>query len=141
MRIFMAGLATETNTFSPIPTGESGFAETALFRGDATRHPPMLFSEPLHVWRRLAEADGHEVIEGLLAAAQPAGRTVGPVYEAFREEILDGLRAAMPVEMVLLSMHGAMVAKNEDDCEGDVLAQIREIVGDSVPKRLNHHHL
>jgi len=55
MRVFIACLGTETNTFSPIPTGHATFAETMLHRGDATRHPPTLFSGPLHVWRRRAE--------------------------------------------------------------------------------------
>ena len=34
MRIFTASLVTETNTFSPIPTGERSFAERMLRRGD-----------------------------------------------------------------------------------------------------------
>ncbi len=132
MKLFMACLGTETNTFSPIPTGNAGFAETMLFRGDATQHEANLFSVPLHVWRRAAEADGIEVAEGLATFAQPAGVTVRRTYEAFRDELLEGLRAAMPVDMVLLSMHGAMVADGYNDCEGDVLTRVREITGDKV---------
>ncbi len=55
MRVFIAGLVTETNTFSPLPTGWAGFEEGGLFRGDATRHEPRHFTAPLHEWRRLAE--------------------------------------------------------------------------------------
>lgn len=133
MKIFIATLATETNTFSPIPTGREGFEEMSLFRGDATRHTPFIFSEPLYVWRDLARTDGHQVVESLCAAAQPAGRTVAHVYEGFRDDILSDLRAARPVDLVLLMMHGAMVAEGEDDCEGDVLARVREVVGPDVP--------
>ena len=46
-----------------------------------------------------------------------------------RDEILDQLRAAMPVDGVLLGLHGAMVAYGYDDCEGDLIARVREIVG------------
>ncbi len=46
-----------------------------------------------------------------------------------REEILDQLKAAMPVDGVLLGMHGAMVADGYDDCEGDMLERVRAIVG------------
>ncbi len=133
MKVFIACLATETNTFSPMPTGAQGFEETGLFRGDATRHPPFLFSEPLCVWREMAEAEGHEVVESLCAAAQPAGRTVAHVYQGFRDEILSDLKAAMPVDMVLLMLHGAMVAEGEDDCEGDIIARARDLVGDGIP--------
>ncbi len=133
MKVFIAALATETNTFSPIPTGEFGFRETGLFHGDATRHPPSIFSEPLCVWRELAEAEGHTVVESLCAAAQPAGRTVASVYQAFRDEIIADMRAAMPLDIVLFMLHGAMVAEGEDDCEGDLIARARAVIGPDVP--------
>ncbi len=129
MKAFIACLGTETNTFSPIPTGMQNFAETMLFHGDATQHEPNLFSEPLHVWRQCAEARNWEVAESIAAFAQPAGTTVGPVYEALRDELLDDLRKAMPVDMVLLCMHGAMVAEGYLDCEGDILESVRKVVG------------
>lgn len=129
MNVFMACLGTETNTFSPLPTGQQGFADTMLWRGDATSRPETLFSGPLHVWRRAAEARQARVTESLCAFAQPAGITVRRVYEGFREEILADLAAAMPVDIVLLSMHGAMVADGYDDCEGDLLEKVRAIVG------------
>ena len=129
MKVFIACLGTETNTFSPLPTAEAGFREWMLYRGDATRRPENLFSAPLHVWRRAAEAQQAEVAESLSAFAQPAGVTVRKVYEGFRDEILTDLKAAMPVDLVLLSLHGAMVADGYDDCEGDLLEKIRAIVG------------
>ena len=53
MKLFMACLGTETNTFSPMPTGAETFAETMLFRGDASRHEGHLFSEPLKVLKEI----------------------------------------------------------------------------------------
>ena len=128
MRVFIACLGTETNTFSSLPTGEQTFRDTAVFDGDATRHEPSPFSLPLHVWRRRAEEQGHEVIEGFCAFAQPAGRTIRRVYEGYRDRILAEARAALPLDLVLVNMHGAMVAEGYDDCEGDLLARLREIV-------------
>ena len=63
----------------------------------------------------------------------PAGRTVKKVYEAFRDEIVADLKAALPVDGVFLSMHGAMVAEGYDDCESDILAHVRKAVGPDVP--------
>lgn len=132
MKTFIACLGTETNTFSPIPTGEETFAETMLYHGDATANEPSLFSGPLHVWRRAAERQGGEVVESLAAFAQPAGITIRRVYEKYRDYIIKDLVAAAPVQMVLLNMHGAMVAEGYDDCEGDLLARIRQVVGPGV---------
>lgn len=127
MKLLIACLATETNTFSPMPTGRNSFEASCLTR-KATQMPGNLFTAPLHEWRRMGEEHGWEVIESLSAAAQPAGTTVRAVYEAFRDEILDDIKAHQP-DVLLMSMHGAMVADGYDDCEGDMMARAREIMG------------
>jgi len=132
MKLFMACLGTETNTFSPLPTGEETFRETMLYRGDGSRHPRGFGAGQLAVWREAGEAAGMEVVESLCAFAQPAGITARPVYESFRDEILADLEAALPVDMVLLAMHGAMVAEGYDDCEGDLLGRVRAVVGEET---------
>jgi microcystin degradation protein MlrC len=133
MKLFAAELATETNTFSPAPTGLAAFAENGIYRGDASRLAPKGTGLMLATLRGLAEADGHAFVESVCAVAQPAGPTLRAVYERFRDEILTDLRAAMPVDAVQLFLHGAMVADGYDDCEGDLLARVREIVGPGIP--------
>ena len=129
MKLFIATLATETNTFSPLPTGRAAFVEREFFRDDGSRQPPRLGNIPLIEWRRMGEAEGHTVAESISTFAQPAGRTLRGVYEELRDTILDDLKAAMPVDAVLLFMHGAMVADGYDDCEGDTLERVRVVVG------------
>jgi microcystin degradation protein MlrC len=73
------------------------------------------------------------VVESLCTLAQPGGRTVRAVYEMLRDEILADLRAVLPVDAVQLLLHGAMAADGYDDCEGDLAARIRAIVGPGVP--------
>ena len=127
MKVFIAGFDTETNTFSPIPTGYQSFVDGFMARGDATQQDPNYCSAQLHTWRRLAEARSWEVVEGLCTLAEPGGLITRPTYESLRDEILEGLRAALPVDMVLLALHGAMVADGYDDCEGDILERVRDI--------------
>lgn len=131
MRIFMALLTTETNTFAPLPTGLACFVEGGLAHGDASSRPESTIGVLVAEWRRLAEADGHTVIEGLAANAQPGGRTVRSVYESFRDQIVSGARDARP-DIVLLSLHGAMAADGYDDCEGDLLHHLRAALGPNV---------
>ena len=83
-------------------------------------------------WRELAQGDGHTAIESIAAVAEPGGRTVRAVYETLRDEILRSVRDALPLDVVLLYLHGAMAAEGYDDCEGDILARCREIVGPKV---------
>ena len=49
VKVFIACLGTETNTFSNLPTGWKTFEETMLFYGDATDNEPNTFSLPLHI--------------------------------------------------------------------------------------------
>ena len=129
MRLFVASLATETNTFSPIPTDRRAFEDA--FYAAPGQHPetPTLCSAPFIAARRRARADGFTLIEGTATWAEPAGLVGRSTYEGLRNEILDQLRAAAPVDVVLFGLHGAMVADGYDDCEGDLLARARAIIG------------
>ncbi|WEJ13358.1 M81 family metallopeptidase [Sinorhizobium prairiense] len=132
MRIFTAALATETNTFSPICIDRRAF-EASLYAPPG-KHPetPTLCTAPITVGRRVTAQKGWELIEGTAAWADPAGLVNRQTYEDLRDEILDQLRAALPVDAVVLGLHGAMVADGCEDTEGDLLQRVREIVGPDV---------
>ncbi len=129
MKVFIAGLDTETNTFAPIPTGYQSFSECFLAHGNGTSLAPNYVSGQLLVWRRRAEARGWQVVEGLCSFAEPGGLIVRRAYEQLRDELLDDLKRALPVDMVVLALHGAMAAEGYDDCEGDILARVRALAG------------
>ena len=133
MRIFAATLATETNTFAPMATGLADFQAGGGYFA-AGQHPPQatLFSAPLVAARQRAAEQGHTLLEGLVAMAQPSGTTTRAAYETLRDQLLADLRAALPLQVVLLGLHGAMVADGYDDCEGDLLQRVRTIVGPAV---------
>ncbi|AIM03275.1 M81 family metallopeptidase [Sinorhizobium meliloti] len=132
MRIFTAALATETNTFSPICIDRRAF-EASLYAPPG-KHPetPTLCTAPITVGRRVTAQKGWELIEGTAAWADPAGLVNRQTYEDLRDEILGQLRSALPVDAVVLGLHGAMVADGCEDTEGDLLQRVREIVGADV---------
>src|SRR6516225_10112478 len=98
MRIFAATLATETNTFSPLPTSLAAYQECVFYRpGEHPDDAPRMCTAPLFVARRWASERGFTLVEGSCFAASPAGTTNRADYEFMRDEILGQLRAAMPV--------------------------------------------
>ncbi|MGY2492295.1 M81 family metallopeptidase [Cupriavidus sp. CP313] len=129
MRVFSAGIGTETNTFSPLPTGLDAFKAGGYY--PAGKHPEQMtrYAAPLIIARERARTKGWTVLEGLYAQAQPAGLVTRAAYETLRDELLSDLKKALPVDMVLLGLHGAMVADGYDDCEGDLIERVRAIVG------------
>lgn len=144
-KLFTACLGTETNTFSPFVTSYRDFEETYYTRHGNHGDDPFIFAVPLLTWQRMAEGRGWAVTESVCAFAMPSGVTLRKDYLRLRAEILEDLVAAMPVDGVLLSLHGAMVIEGWDlpteeqegvDCadgEGDLISAIRAVVGPNVP--------
>ncbi|MGB3289355.1 MAG: M81 family metallopeptidase [Burkholderiaceae bacterium] len=128
-RVFCAALGTETNTFSPLPTSLASFHSHEYYPAGQYPDRPGFYGAPLCIARRRGKELGWDVREGLVASAPPSGITTRAAYESLRDELLADLSKAVPVDMVLLSLHGAMVADGYDDCEGDVLDRVRSIVG------------
>lgn len=127
MRFFAASLIFETNTFSPIPTGIDDFP---VLRSADSHNPDK--GHRLAVLKDHAATKGDEIIYSLSTRAEPAGIATQSAYETLRDEILDDLRQAGPVDIVILYLHGAMVANGYDDCEGDIIAHVRAIIGPDV---------
>ena len=132
MRVFTAALATETNTFSPIAIDRKAFE--ASLHAKPGEHPatPTLCTAPITVGRAVCAREGWDLIEGSASWADPAGLVARATYEELRDEILGQLQAAMPVDGVVLGLHGAMVAQGYDDPEGDLLSRVRDMVGPDV---------
>ncbi len=133
MRIFTAALATETNTFSPICIDRRAF-EASLYAPPG-KHPetPTLCTAPITVGRRVTAQKGWKLIEGTAAWADPAGLVNRQTYEDLRDEILGQLRAALPVDAVVLGLHGAMVALTAARIpKATCFKRVREIVGPDV---------
>ena len=130
MHLFIAALLTETNTFSPCPTGRRAFEESGVFQGDASSRPDeSLFGPLMQLWRGMGEQLGWSVTESLCTFAQPGGVTPTSVYEDFKSGILSDLDAAGTPDIVLLALHGAMVATDIEDCEGDLCTAIKTLCG------------
>jgi len=124
MKIFTGCIAQETNTFA---TNLTGMADFVILKAN-----DIADREPFGVWREMALAEDHEFIFSLYANARPSGIVIQSVYESLRDELLQALRAAGPVDIVLLALHGAMIAEGYDDCEGDMLQRVRAIVGEQT---------
>ena len=126
MRIFAAALSTETNTFAPWPTGAGGFVEILPNERAESDNPDAIILRELH---QRAARDGHEIVNGLIAFAEPSGMTLQSVYEGFRERIVADFVTRGPFDIALLFLHGAMISTECDDCEGDLIANLRQAGG------------
>lgn len=127
LRVYVGGVSTETNTFSPIPIGLEAFDSYKRLRGEEVFDP-----EHGSELARHARKLGLDVVGGLYTGAHPGAAVNRSAYETLRDELLERLAAAMPVDIVALDMHGGMVAQGYDDCEGDIIERVRALVGPDV---------
>ena len=132
VRLFAGGLATETNSFSPIPTGYSDF-RTAAGTDPADVRDSIFFGRSFRSYAAVAAARSADLVLGSYSFAIPAGPPPRSVYERLGDRLLDELEAVLPVDGVLFTLHGAMVCEGVDDCESDLVGRARALVGDGVP--------
>jgi microcystin degradation protein MlrC len=130
-RVFAGGLATETNSFSPIPTGYDDFRRAAAGESQE-RRDTIFFGRSFRSYAAVAADRDVDLRVGPYSFATPAGPPARPVYERLRDELLAELDAARPVDGVLLTLHGAMTCEGIDDCESDIVERARELVGGSA---------
>jgi len=129
-RIALGYILQETNTFSPLLTRledfqvDEGGALAARY-GD-TRTEAAGF---LNVLGNAAV----DVRPLLAATATTGGRIRRTDYRRLREMFVRHLESTIPVDGVLLALHGAMAAEETDDTEGDLLRAVRELVGPNTP--------
>lgn len=134
MRIALAGFTHEANSFCPVPATLESFAARSYAVGTdvlaaarGTRTEP---SGALSVFDGEADVS---TVPLLMARAGSSAPVVAGAYAAIREDLISRLRAALPVDGVLLVLHGAMMAEDLDDADGDVLEAVRAVVGEGVP--------
>jgi microcystin degradation protein MlrC len=120
MRIAVAGLHTECSTYNPVLAREADFR---VLRG-----PSMLRDAYFDFLTHFPA----EFITILHARAIAGGPVERGIYETWKAEILDGLRAALPLDGVYLAMHGAMFVEDMFDAEGDFIGAVRAVVGPDV---------
>lgn len=63
------------------------------------------------------------------ARALPGGAVEREFYESFKSELIERLRAALPVHGVLLDIHGAMSVVGLTDAEEDLASAVRDTIG------------
>ena len=136
MNLFLAALAHETNTFSPLPTTLRAFEAGIFYQGGQHDLQTALDFPGFGNLRDAAEARGDSVTLGPCYWAQPGGLVARAAWDRLRESVLASLRTAVErgaVDAVMLVLHGAMMAHGVDDCEGELLTRVRALVGPAVP--------
>src|SRR3546814_9206881 len=115
MKLVLAMMKHETNTFSPIVTDWERFESWGLYTGQAAIDAYGKTNMPLGVYLKLARDYGAEVVLPMAAEAMPGGLVTADAYQRMTAPILAAVRAGC--DGCLLDLHGAMVVAGTEDGE------------------------
>jgi toxic protein SymE len=133
LRFAVGGVIHETNTFATEHLGPTPLSAFTRLEGDAIAEAFAGSNHQVGGFIEGAREHGAEIAWTYLALATPSATIADEAYAAMKEALLDAMGRALPVDGVLLALHGAGVAESVEDIEGDLAAAVRALVGPEVP--------
>ena len=142
MRIAVAEIAQETDSFSPLTADLKDFESYGLYFGrEILERMPGV--GPIGGFLEVAAEQMAPVdVLPIIRAWGSAGGTISEeTLEFLAARLVEGLKQSLPLDGVFLSLHGAAASEKEDDVEGFLLQAAREVVGSGIPVvvALDHH--
>lgn len=133
IRLALAGISHETNTFSVVPANLAWFADEGILRGDEIRAVYATSLTDVAGFLAIGETPGVVVEPLLFTYANPSGTITADAFETIVGEIVRLIRDGGPWDGVLLALHGAAVSAEFPDADGEVVRRVRAAVGPDVP--------
>jgi microcystin degradation protein MlrC len=136
-RIGIAGFFLEANRWAPVTTGEM-FAQAFDVAGDELlaqlrARPPRTLPDLAGFVQGMDEGGDWEPVALRAAAAYPGGPVDQAWFDGLLADLGARLRAALPVDGLFVSSHGAALSTQGDDPDGELFERLRQIVGPDVP--------
>ena len=123
MRVVIAMMKHETNTFSPVATPLKSFTQHVCHFGKDALRAFKGTNTPMAAFIDLAESAKAEIVTPVAAEAWPSGVVHAEAYQRICDSICEAVSKGC--DAVFLDLHGAMVAETTDDGEGTLLERIR----------------
>jgi microcystin degradation protein MlrC len=135
--IAVGGFLHETNTFAPTKATFDDFVHgggwPAMAQGAGVLKTMRNINVGLAGFVEQAEDRGWEMVPTISCGASPSAHVTADAYEHIVKVMVEGIKAAGPLDAVYLDLHGAMVTEHLDDGEGEILKRVRQVIGKDLP--------
>ena len=136
LKVLVAGYQHETNTFAPTKADWEAFNRgdsfPAFVHGQAMLDQLTGVNIPIGGFIDAARSRNWQLLPSSWCGAIPSAHVTEDAFERMSASILSDVRRG-GFDAVYLDLHGAAVAEHVDDSEGELLARIRGLVGESIP--------
>ena len=131
--VVAAQLKHKSNTFNIVRTDLNSYRERQFQIGDAVVENLADTETEIGGFIAVARKFDWDLTPALAADATPGGRLTSECWRTLTDLLFSTIRSAEKVDGLLLALHGAMATEEFDDGDGELLSQLRELVGPDVP--------
>lgn len=132
MRIGIAGFMHESCTFNPTKTDSTAFLQQSYVTGEQMVEEWSDAHHEVGGFFQTVNDNGIEAVPLLMAWATPSGPVTAEIFDEITSKIAD-LAERAQLDGLLLAQHGAMVAESHLDADGEILARLRQRLGNQLP--------
>lgn len=131
MKVFASAIWGENHQFNKVLANDTSIQ---VLRGESIRKQ---HQGGATMWGAIFEAEKTYGWDLVYPVEAFCGANTGPVeqgsFDALAQELFSQLQAALPVDGVILPLHGSLISEHNADAEGFILEEIRKWVGPKVP--------
>ncbi|MFT9846785.1 M81 family metallopeptidase [Aneurinibacillus sp. REN35] len=132
-RVGIAFFYHESHTFSSVKTDIQSFRDEGYYKGGEIIAAYKGTKTEVGGFIHVLEEEGATIVPLVCAAAIPSGIVTDAACREVQNEIIEHIQKAGRLDGLLLALHGAMVAEEMSDPEGELLVRIRQVFGDELP--------
>ncbi len=133
MRIGIGGFLHESNTFLGVPTEYANFRAASYTRGPEVIKRWSGGHHELGGFLDVLVEHNVEIVPLIATLAVPSGTVTAAAFEQIVAEMLEELKNSLPLDGLLLGLHGATVSAEFPDADGEMLKRVRALVGPELP--------
>ena len=132
MRVVIGSFMHEANTFSTFKADLDHFQKSLLLFDKEIPETFQHTNTELGGFLQVLEDNKVEIIPTMATYASPAGKVTKKTFSYLKGELIRRIQSCEALDGVLLALHGDMVTEESEDGEGDLLEEIRGVVGGNV---------
>ncbi len=132
MRVLLMEINQESNSFCAVKNKLEHYRNCCLYEGKEILENIVGKQVAVGGMIQALQEDGVEVIPGLCMRANASGILKDEIYDFFIGKLREYAAAAGKVDGCYISLHGATQAETHEDVCGDVLEEVRRLLGNNV---------
>ncbi len=133
MRVVIAELKQETNTFVPYLTTLAGFEAWHLYEGEEILEIARDTNWEVTGFVDVLTGAGIEIVPTIATMAMSGGKVEQATFDDLLGRLIDAIEAAKPFDGICLALHGAMTTEDHDDGDGVIIDAVRKVIGRDIP--------